>query len=251
MAEQQGNKDEYLIKLLELAQGGDKVAEDNLIAHIRDNVMSRRIGRYIHKNRQVEDEDIRQEFMIGVALAIPRADLEIGNPIEYIIAQGVYRVRSYFRKHVMQNTTQVCKDCGYESRLNRVGSAYVCKKCGSTNIETREVYDHDEVAIGNKAAENDEIEKLTEEIGADTIIEQFRETLNKDTRVYDLFVLLYDEDINSDNPDIVNYIAEIAKRWGTSQVLVVQTKDKLKSKLIKFCHCNGYDIRNNKFIQIK
>lgn len=250
MAEQQ-NKDEYLIQLLELAQSGDKVAEDNLIAHIRDNVMRRRIGRFIHKNRQVEDEDIRQEFMIGVALAIPKADLTIGNPIEYIISQGIYRVRSYFRKHVIQNTTQICRDCGYESRLNRVGSTYRCKKCGSDNIETREVYDHDEVALGNKAAENDEIEKLTEEIGADKIIEQFRSTLNPDTRVYDLFVLLYDEDINSDNPDIVNYIAEIARRWGTSQVLVVQTKDKLKSRLIKFCQCNGYEIKGNRFIQVK
>lgn len=250
MAEQQ-KQDEYIIQLLELAQGGDKVAEDNLIAHIRDNVMRRRIGRYIHKNRQVEDEDIRQEFMIGVALAIPKADLTIGNPIEYIISQGIYRVRSYFRKHIMQNTTQVCRDCGYESRLNKVDGTYQCKKCGSTNIDTREVYDHDEVAIGNKAAESDDIEKLTEEIGADTIIEQFRDTLTKGTRVYDLFVLLYDEDINSDNPDIVNYIAEIAKRWGTSQVLVVQTKDKLKSRLITFCRCNGYEIRGNRFIQVK
>lgn len=250
MAEQQ-NKDEYLIQLLELAQSGDKVAEDNLIAHIRDNVMRRRIGRFIHKNRQVEDEDIRQEFMIGVALAIPKADLTIGNPIEYIISQGIYRVRSYFRKHVIQNTTQICRDCGFESRLNRVGNTYRCKKCGSDNIETREIYDHDEVALGNKAAENDEIEKLTEEIGADKIIEQFRSTLSPDTRVYDLFVLLYDEDINSDNPDIVNYIAEIAKRWGTSQVLVVQTKDKLKSRLIKFCQCNGYEIKGNRFIQVK
>lgn len=250
MAEQQ-NKDEYLIQLLELAQSGDKVAEDNLIAHIRDSVMRRRIGRFIHKNRQVEDEDIRQEFMIGVALAIPKADLTIGNPIEYIISQGIYRVRSYFRKHVIQNTTQICRDCGYESRLNRVGNTYRCKKCGSDNIETREVYDHDEVAMGNMAAENDEIEKLTEEIGADKIIEQFRSTLSPDTRVYDLFVLLYDEDINSDNPDIVNYIAEIARRWGTSQVLVVQTKDKLKSRLIKFCQCNGYEIKGNRFIQVK
>lgn len=250
MAEQQ-NKDEYLIQLLELAQSGDKVAEDNLIAHIRDNVMRRRIGRFIHKNRQVEDEDIRQEFMIGVALAIPKADLTIGNPIEYIISQGIYRVRSYFRKHVIQNTTQICRDCGFESRLNRVGNTYRCKKCGSDNIETREVYDHDEIALGNKAAENDEIEKLTDEIGADKIIEQFRSTLSPDTRVYDLFVLLYDEDINSDNPNIINYIAEIARRWGTSQVLVVQTKDKLKSRLIKFCQCNGYEIKGNRFIQVK
>ena len=242
---------EYLIELLKLAQSGDKVAEDNLIAHIRDNEMRKRISKYLHKNRQVEDEDLKQEFLIGVALNISKASLEIGNPIEYIISQGVYRVRSYLRKHIIQNTTQVCGDCGYESRLNRVGNHYECKKCGSHNIETREVYDHDEIALENKCAEDDEIEKLIEDAGADSIIEDFRNTLDKNTKAYYLFVLLYDEDINSDNPDVENYIKEIAKRWGTSQTLVVQVREKLKVKLLNFCKDRGLEIKNNKFIQIK
>lgn len=242
---------EYLIELLKLAQSGDKVAEDNLIAYIRDNEMCKRISKYLHKNRQVEDEDLKQEFLIGVALNISKASLEIGNPIEYIISQGVYRVRSYLRKHIIQNTTQVCGDCGYESRLNRVGNHYECKKCGSHNIETREVYDHDEIALENKCAEDDEIEKLIEDAGADSIIEDFRNTLDKNTKAYYLFVLLYDEDINSDNPDVENYIKEIAKRWGTSQTLVVQVREKLKVKLLNFCKDRGLEIKNNKFIQIK
>lgn len=242
---------EYLIELLKLAQFGDKVAEDNLIAYIRDNEMRKRISKYLHKNRQVEDEDLKQEFLIGVALNISKASLEIGNPIEYIISQGVYRVRSYLRKHIIQNTTQVCGDCGYESRLNRVGNHYECKKCGSHNIETREVYDHDEIALENKCAEDDEIEKLIEDAGADSIIEDFRNTLDKNTKAYYLFVLLYDEDINSDNPDVENYIKEIAKRWGTSQTLVVQVREKLKVKLLNFCKDRGLEIKNNKFIQIK
>lgn len=242
---------EYLLGLLKLAQSGDKVAEDNLIAYIRDNEMRKRVGKYLHKNRQAEDEDLKQEFLIGVALSIPRADLDIGDPIEYICAQGIYRVRSYLRKHIIQGTTQICKDCGYESRLNKVNNHYECKKCGGHNIETREVYDHNEIAIENKRNENDEIEKLIEGIGSEKIIEQFRNTLDKNTKAYYLFVLLYDEDINSDNPEIENYIKEIAHRWGTSQTLVVQVREKLKSKLLRFCKDNGYEIKNNKFIQIK
>ena len=225
------DKREYLNGLLKLAQSGDKVAEDNLIAYIRDNEMRKRISKYLHKNRQVEDEDLKQEFLIGVALSIPKASLEIGEPIEYIISQGVYRVRSYLRKHIIQSTTQICKSCGYESRLNKVGDHYECKKCGSHNVETRETHDHDEIALENKCVDDDEIEKLMEDMGADRIIEDFRNTLDKDTKAYYLFVLLYDEDINSDNPDIENYIKEIAKRWGTSQTLVVQVKEKLKTKL--------------------
>ena len=245
------DSNQYLIELLRLAQSGDTVAETNLIAHIRDNEMKKRISKYLHRNRQVEDEDLKQEFLIGVALSISKASLEIGNPVEYIISQGVYRVRSYLRRHIIQNTTQICKDCGYESRLNKVDNHYECKKCGSHNIETREVCDHDEIALENKCMETDEIEKMVDDISADAIIEEFRDTLDKNTKAYYLFVLLYDEDINSDNPDIENYIKEIAKRWGTSQTLVVQVKEKLKVKLARFCEDKGLEIKNNKFIQIK
>jgi ribosomal protein S27AE len=241
------NNKEYLVELLRLAQSGDRIAENNLIKYIRDNEMQKRISKYLHKNRQVEDEDLKQEFLIGVALNISKADLEIGNPIEYIISQGIYRVRSYLRKHIIQNTTQICGDCGYESRLNRVGNQYVCKKCGSTNITTREISDHDETALENKCIDEDEIEKLIESLGADDIIMKFRETLDSNTKMYSLFVLLYDEDINSDNPEIDNYIKEIANRWGTSQTLVIQVKEKLKIKLLKFCESEKIDIKHNKF----
>ena len=185
------NRDEYALELLKLAQSGDKVAESNLILHIRDNAMSRRIGRFLRRNRQVEDEDLKQEFMIGVALSIQKADLTIGDPVEYVIAQGVYRVRAYLRKHVIQNTTQICLDCGYESRLNKVGNQYECKKCGSNNVETRETHEHDDIAIESKCAD-DEIDKLIDDFGADEIIERFRSTLDKNTKVYMLFTLLYE-----------------------------------------------------------
>ena len=132
-----------------------------------------------------------------------------------------------------------------------VDGRYKCKKCGSTNIETRELYDHDETIFDSKCDDNDDIEKLINEEGANDIIERFRDTLDKNTKVYYLFELLYDEDINSDNPDVINYVAEIARRWGTSQTLVLQTKEKLKVRLTKFCEKEGYEIKGSKFIQIK
>ena len=242
---------EYLLQLLKLAQSGDKVAENSLITRIKEDFMYRRISKYLYKNRQVESEDLKQEFLIGVALSINKADLEIGDPIDDVIAQGIYRVRAYVRKHIIQNTTQICHDCGYESRLNSVGNDYICKKCGSHNVETRETYEHNEISIMNKADDVDEIEMMIEHAGDEDIIRRFRETLDKDTRVYSLFVLLYDEDINSDNPDVVNYMAEIAKRWGTSQTLVVQAKDKLKKRLLTFCLENNIEVKCNHFIQIK
>lgn len=240
--------EEYMIDLLKLAQSGDNVATDNLITNIRDKEMNRRIGRYYHKNRQVDDDDIRQEFLIGVALAIQKADLTIGDPIEYLIAQGVYKVRSYMRKHIIQNTTQICMDCGYESRLNRVNGEYICKKCGGHNIETRETNDYDDVALEMICTEEDAILNAIDDIGAEKIIEEFRRTLDPTTKVYHLFVLLYDEDINSSNPEIKNYISEIAKRWNTSQTLVVQVREKLQRRLQKYCDDMKIKIVNNKFV---
>ena len=242
---------EYLVQLLKLAQSGDRVAENSLLEHIRDEYMPRRIGRYLYKNRQVEAEDLKQEFLLGVALSIHKAKMDIGDPIEYIIAQGIYRVRGYLRKHIMVNTEQVCKDCGHKSRLNRTGNEYTCHKCGGHNIETREICEHNEIAIMNITDNSDEIEMLIDNMSDKDYIQKFRETLDKDTRVYDLLVALYDEDINSFNPNIVNYMSEIAKRWGTSQTLVVQTKDKLMKRLISFCNANNVTVMHGHFIQVK
>ena len=48
----------------------------------------------------------------------------------------------------------------------------------------------------------------------------------------------------------MNYIKEIATRWNTSQTLVVQVREKLQNKLIKFCKDNGYEIVNSRFVVI-
>lgn len=236
------------ISLLKLAQGGDSIAEEQLIIKIRDNLMGKRIGRYLHRNRQVEDEDLIQEFLIGVAFAIPRADLNIGNPIDYICTQGVYRVRSYLRKHILQGTTQVCDDCGYETRLNRIGNQYVCKRCGSTHITTRELSNHDETALLNVEDDTDDYDAILSEI----LVQAFKETLQPGTNLYNLFVLLIEDDVNRDNPDVKNYIKEIAKRWGgCSDNNVVQNMDKLKVRIQKFANDNGFEIRGNQFVVIK
>lgn len=242
---------EYLQNLLKLAQSGDQVATDNLIEQIKQVEMRRRIGKYLHRNRQAEDEDLIQEFLIGMALAINKADLDVGDPIEYIIYCGVNRVRSYLRQHIIKNTTQVCRDCGYESRIHQIKGVYTCRKCGSHNIETREIYDHDEIALQNEVDTRDEFEELIDREGSEDIIERFRQTLDMNTRAGQLFVLFYDEEITSDNPDVVNYIKEIADRWKTSQVLVLQTREKLQKKLLKFCNDNGLEVVGNHFIQIK
>lgn len=231
------------IELLRLAQDGNKRAEELLIVEIRDKFMNKRIGRYLHKNRLVDDEDLKQEFLIGVALAIPKARIDMGDPIEYLIHQGIYRVRSYLRKHIIQNTLQTCNTCGYITRLNMIDGQYICKKCGSTDITTQEVQNGDEVLLDNMSIESD-----VEEIMSQDIVDQFEKTLTPGTNVHNLYILLK-SGINRDNPNIQNYIKEIAKIWGgCSEQNVVQNMDKLRKKIIQFAEEQGFEIINNRFI---
>ena len=238
-----------LMELLVKAQDGDKKAENDLIIYIKDNIMKRRIGRYLHKNRQCEDEDLMQEFLIGVALAIPRAELTIGDPLEYIIQQGVYRVRTYLRKHIMQGTTQVCMDCGNESRLNRVGNHYECKKCGSHNIVTREQNDHDETLFQTMESTSTDIDNMLEEIAVTTLMTKFEQILDHNTNVYKLYDILVIQGINRDNPEVENYIKTISLMWGgCSQQNVLQNIYKLQAKFVKFMEEQGYEIKNNRIV---
>lgn len=235
-----------VLDLLRNAQNGDKSAEEQFIIYIRDNVMRRRIGRYLHKNRQCEDEDLIQEFLIGVALAIPRANLEIGDPVEYIIQQGVYRVRTYLRKHIIQGTTQVCMDCGYESRLNRVGSHYECKKCGSRNIVTREVNDHDETLFQTMESTSNDIDDILTMM----LMSEFEKTLDHGTNVYRLYEIMVNKGVNRDNPHIKNYIKTISTMWGgCSQQNVLQNIYKLQAKFTKFLDDNNMAIINGRLVE--
>lgn len=234
-----------LLELLKSAQGGDRTAEELLIIYIRDNVMRRRIGRYLRRNRQVEDDDLIQEFLIGVAMAIPKADLGIGDPIEYIIQQGVYKVRTYLRKSIMQGTSQVCMDCGYESRLNRVGDHYECKKCGSHNIITRETDDHDETLFLTMESTSNELDDILTSM----LIQEFEKTLDHSTNVYRLYDLMVVKGINKDNPYIKNYIKTISAMWGgCSQQNVLQNMYKLQAKFAKFLDDNNIAVRNGRLV---
>lgn len=231
--------------VLSQAKSGDKMAEQSLLIHIRSTYMNRRIGRYLNRNRLADNDDLRQEFMIGVAFAIPKCDLDIGNPIEYLVAQGVYRVRSYLRGKITKNTVQVCRECGTVTRLNMVDGQYICKKCGSINVDTSELTDNDEIALENAV---DTAEPVDEMIATQMIIEAFEMTLVEGSNVKLLYDLLK-SGINKDNPLVKNYTKEIARIWGgCSEQNVIQTLHKLRKKMIEFAASQGLDIKGSKFV---
>ena len=46
---------DYYVVLLKKAQAGNEIALNELLTYIRDRLMNRRIGKYISKNRQVDN----------------------------------------------------------------------------------------------------------------------------------------------------------------------------------------------------
>ena len=83
------------------------------------------------------------------------------------------------------------------------------------------------------------------------MMDRFESTLTPGTNVYNLYILLK-SGINRDNPQISNYIKEIAKIWGgCSEQNVVQNMDKLRRKVTQFAEEQGCNIVGNCFIYIE
>ena len=122
-----------------------------------------------------------------------------------------------------------------------------CPFCGSTDITTQEVNDNNELTLMNIPSTEREIE----DIDGQDIIDRFEATLEPGTNVYSLYILLK-SGINRDNPEIPNYIKEIARIWGgCSEQNVVQNMEKLRKKMIQFAEDQGCSIAGGCFIYIK
>lgn len=218
------------IELIRRANGGDDLAVEDLIKLIRDEFMGKAVARYINKNRLVSDEDIKQEFLIGVALAIPQVKMDVGNPMIYLINSGIWRVRSYFRSNVLKHTKQTCLKCGHTCRPHykkddtdntKNTTQWQCPKCKSMDvdiIQTTNAEVKDDNVMGYTAT-------LVEDMVSDQItIEEFRSTLKG--RVLQLFDL-----INSgmDRDGTNSYMKDIAQQWGVSTACVAQYLKRLRA----------------------
>ena len=218
------------IELLRRVQAGDSLAQEQLIILIKDKFMIGRIYKYLSKNRVVDNDDIKQEFLIGAALAFDNAKMDIGDPLEYILYRGTCRVKSYIRKHILQSTFQICRECGHKSRLNRFGTGYICKRCGATHVETFEVNDYDETLFDVMQCDG----KFEDDVVSSMIIADFKNTLKPGTNVFALFELI-ESGVDRDNPAIPNYLKYIAQQWGgCTEQNVLQTLNKLRDRLQRF-----------------
>lgn len=223
---------ESIMSIIMSAKDGDEFATEKLLTIIRDNHMNRAIAKYLNKNRLAENDDIKQVFMIGVALNISSVRLDIGNPIIYLINCGIWRVRSYFRSQVFNNTKQTCLDCGNTCRPTKVikkndvvvykSDDWVCPSCGSHHVDVAQCTGAE---IKEDNAMNTYTSRLVEDLVIDSmVVDEFRSTLSG--RVLQLFDMINQ---GMDRDGTSSYMRDIADEWGVSTACVAQYLKRLKA----------------------
>ena len=221
-----------VIDIIKAAQGGDEYAVEKLIIIIRDNHMNKAISRYLYKNRLVENEDVKQMFMIGVAMAIPTVRLDLGNPMIYLINCGIWKVKSYFRAQVFNNTRQTCLDCGHTCRPTKTIKKYdvvvkrsddwICPSCGGDNVDIAQCTGAE---VKDDNVFSTKTDALIEDIVTDSMaIDEFRKTING--RVLQLFDMI---NKGVDRDGTTSYMRDIADDWGVSTACVAQYLKRLRA----------------------
>lgn len=233
------------MSLLVAAQNHNKYAEQDFLEFTRLNLMPRRIGKFLSRNRQVNNDDIKQEFMIGVALSMYRAKMDIGDPMEFIMNSGIWNVRRYMKSQILRNTMQICDDCGAKHQLNRIKvgrhHVYECKKCGSHNISTYETHCHEDDSKMN-AIEDPTADAFIDTIVAEDFLQRFEDSLDPNTNVYKVYIMM--KNGLRDDRDNRNYIVAIADALGgcspTNAMLVVK---RLRTRIDRFIKENDINVR--------
>jgi hypothetical protein len=233
--------DEASLQLLARAQSGDIVAVNKYLAMIRDNHMPKRIKHYIKRNVLVEQSEIESEFMFGCYKAMDEAKLDVGNPLDFIMWKGGLEVAHLFKKRVREGVIVNCKTCGITSMGYR-NKTVLCGKCGSSDITTQMTLVGDsqltdtEIANGTTAYDRASAADPFSEIDAifglateEIMIKEIQAKLNG--RVLELFNIMVVEEIN--RVTSVNYLQEIADRWGVTTACVSVYLRKLRLAIWK------------------
>lgn len=209
------------------AQAGDEVAITEVINNIRTYHMPRYVGRYYGRNVLIGDDEIESEFLLGVWLALPKAKLDIGNPVNFMCYKGQRAVQTLFRNRIRRETRYQCMECGQTGTMGWRAKVPACTKCNSLEVRTWMVTNAD--VVGDDVSLVD----LATGVSAETAwqlavygiqIEELKTRLSG--RARDLFDIIVLEGINRDSSR--NYLQEIADRWGTSTTAVAAALRRLR-----------------------
>ena len=217
--------DKKLSKMVYLAQRGESRYKDRLIRHMTDNGYMKQLNRYLHLNRLLSPDDVKQEFWLGVIKALPIAKPTVGNPIQFLTWKGLNRIRYVLKKRIGTGVFYQCNDCQYDGALRRSTDTMRCGRCASTNIETseREVTGI-ELVLESRSGRRDNKEQM--------MIEEFTTRLSpQEMKVFTLIM----EGTDRDEPN-TNYQKNIAGILGVTQQCVNIYLKKIRAKWNEYQH---------------
>lgn len=186
----------------------------DIIEEIQKYYMWKHIAKYTKVTVSgLDAEDIKQVFLIGVAEAIPHVDINIGDPVMYLIQKGKWSVLDLLRKHYRNDLRQYCHACSTETRLYEKGGVLICPVCGETGhsglVERISRNNLDDGTHLNFISDESSLEDT---VISNYIVEQFRNCLSGRRReVFDLIVML-----GYDRYSCKNYIKDVANLLGVT-----------------------------------
>lgn len=185
----------------------------DLLIEIMDNHMERHISKYYRKATVggMDEDDIRQIFLIACSKAIEQADPYIGNPLLFIIKKGKWAITDELRKGYRRNLRQYCHTCGKETRLNERGGIPICPNCGEDRDGYVERIQFNHTDDGTMAQfKVDESLSIEDAVEGSLLVDKFRSRLSG--RKADVFDLIYYHGYDRDSCD--NYQKAIADKLG-------------------------------------
>lgn len=218
--------------LIKVAQEDKSIASDIAVNDILADIIQYRMGPSLAKYRNkttagnmLDFDDIQQIFLIACNEAIHEANIEIGNPMIFIIQKGKWAVVDALRSTYRQTIKQFCDNCGSQTRLYEKQGIPICPKCG---VEGHN-YIHREQMINNDdgtVLEQVVMDKLSleDEVIGQILIEDFKKLLSG--RRLEIFEMIIERGYDRDG--CRNYIKEIAEELG-----VGQTNINLRLRVIK------------------
>ena len=225
-----------IANLIEQAKQGDAFAKNQIVRLMQENHYIKIISKYLYINRLLESEEVQGEFWLGVVLAMPKVKPDIGDPLFYLAWSGLNRVKKQLRLKIGKGVHVTCLDCDWSGRLYRKNKEYVCRNCGSINLETHQY----EINLSTiEREETKDKQPITDvllstrptqrDLDFKDEIEQFKTKLTpQELRV---FILITEKEIDRDHEQ--NYLQTIANILEISAQCVNHYLGRIRAKMKK------------------
>lgn len=203
-----------LIKIVQEDNGiMSEIAMNDILADIIEYRMNSQLAKYRNKitaGSMIDFDDIQQIFLIACSEAVYKADVDMGNPMLFILQKGKWAVVDALRSTYRQTITQYCDNCHSHTRLFERNGIPICPKCGAEGHST---VHRDQIINNDDGTVIDQIiaeESLEDQVIEKLFIEDFKKKLSG--RKLEIFELIIDEGYDRDS--CKNYIKEIAEVLG-------------------------------------